>query len=376
MTELLLTGDNHLGKGQDLGRVPGERLAEQEAVWAATLALARERHVDAVIHAGDLFDGRRPGPDVMLAAERPLVEHQVKGGATVYVIVGNHDVPSQDGACGLDVLAEARLIELAREPRTWTVGDVDVCALPWTPVSRLVAANDGGDRAEISALAADLLLETARGMKNEDRTQILLGHWSVSQTSLPNGLDVGTLGGVVLPMDHLQAIGFDHIIFGHIHLAANYEGDFVYVGSPQPLDFGEGGSRHGVWILDADAAAAGDPYQPVFVPLASRSFVTLEQGVDLTTLPPLDGSFVKVRGTMSDEDHRRFDVAACRERLELHGAYSVTFDLTIEREHRDRGHVLVDGQTRLEQLAAYLAATGTNGSVGAAMLAKAEELIS
>lgn len=392
--KLLATGDTHVGAGQELGRVPGERLAEQEALWAATLKLARDRRVDAVLHAGDLFHGRRPEPNVMLAAERPLVEHQEQGGATVYVAAGNHDVPSQDGPCGLDVLAEAGLVELARDPQTWQVStddgreDLDVHALPWTPLSRLVALDGGAtDRGEIAALAADLLLETARGLHAETRPMtlsILLGHWSVSQTSLPNGLDVGSLGGVVLPMDDLQAIGFDAIVMGHIHPPQQH-GAFRYVGSPQPLDFGEAGCEHGCWILETDSAGIGSE----FVPLTSRPFVTLDwDASEVEALHDIDpiigwspgfdpGSYVKLRYTASESDERSFDHNRMREVLTgTFGAHRVWIEPTVERVHRERGHAIDDAGTRIDQLGAYLAAIGVNGDVAPAMLERAEAYLS
>lgn len=385
-----LTGDNHLGKSQDLGRTPGERLAEQEDVWRSTLKLARDRRCDAVLHAGDLFDGRRPGPDVMLAAERPLVEHQVEGGCTVYLIAGNHDVPSQDGPCGLDVLAEAGLIELAREPHVWTVGDFDVCALPWTPVSRLVAI-DGGetDRAEISALAADLLLETARGMRDPDRRQILLGHWSVSGTSLPNGLPVDSIGGVVLSMRDLAALDYERMVFGHIHepqTAVAVPSEFLYVGSPQPLDFGEGGRDHGCWLIAPDAMYPDSRLK--FEPLPSRQFVTIDVDAEavlwaqdeddchdavehLVGIDDLTDVFVKLRYAATEDEARRIDQGKVRQHIIDAGAYRVFIEPTVVRAHRERGTVIDDAGSRVDQLAAYLDAIGTNGDVAPAMLERA-----
>lgn len=374
------TGDNHLGKGQDLGRQPGDRLAEQEQVWRSTLELARDRGCAAVLHAGDLFDGRRPEPNVMLAAERPLVEHRAAGGCPVLVIAGNHDIPSQDGPCGLDVLAEAGLILLSREPEARGFAGMGVACLPWTPLARPIAAHDGeADRGELAALAADLLLRSARELREFVAGPcLLLGHWSVSQTSLPNGLDVGQLGGVVLPMDDLQQLGFEALVFGHIHREQEV-GSFLYVGSPQPLDFGEANDAHGVWLLDTDRLDA-----PEFVPLDSRGFVAWDLGDEeidaladrgwLATVP-LDGEFVKVRYRATEEQARRIDHDALRAQIEGLGAHRVWIEPTVERAHRDRGAELVEGQTMIEQLDAYLSAINVNGDVKPAMLERAERYL-
>lgn len=378
--KLLATGDNHLGKGMDLGLTPGERLAEQEQVWRDTLTLARDRRCDALLHGGDLFDGRRPTPEIMLAAERPLVEHQVAGGCTVYVAAGNHDVPSQDGPCGLDVLAEAGLIELAREPHTWAVGDFDVCALPWTPLARLDLKleeihGEPVPRDELATLAGELLVETARGMRDPDRRQILLLHWSVTGTSLPNGLPVDSFGGVVLPMAGLAALDYEHMVAAHIHepqTAVAAPSQFLYVGSPQPLDFGEGGRDHGCWLIEPDAFYPEPRLK--FEPLASRPFLTVDMIDDSGALEAEERfarAFVKVRGTLTEDEMRRCDQDLIRDSFEAAGAHRVWFDLTIERAHRERGTVIDAAGTRIDQLAAYLDATGTNGDVAPAMLERA-----
>jgi len=377
----LACSDLHLGAGADLGLAPGERLAEQRVVWETILDLAAERDVDAILFGGDAVHRNKPTPEELMAFAEPLASCSIP----VFAINGNaHDFVGPDQAMAVNVVsALSDLFVLATAPNVDLLpGGAVLASLPWSPVSRIVAAQDGGDRDEVNQLAADLLLEVARGLAADcdasypGAPRILMTHFAISGDT--DGISTFAREPV-LPLADLEQLDFDIIVAGHFHhgqmLASNPSEPvmpILYCGSPMPLNYGEGSYDHGVWILEWYE----DGWMPEFVPLASRSFVTLEQGVDLTTLPPLDGSFVKVRGTMSDEDHRRFDVAACRERLELHGAYSVTFDLTVERAHRDRGAILVDGQTRLEQLAAYLAATGVNGSVGAAMMAKAEELIS
>jgi len=378
----LACSDLHLGAGADLGLTPGERLAEQRVVWETILNLAAERDVDAILFGGDAVHRNKPTPEELMAFAEPLASCEIP----VFAINGNsHDFVGPDQAMAVDVVAALNDgFQLFTSPDVFPLpGGAVLACLPWTPVSRIVAAQDGGDREEVNALAADLLLEVARGLAADcvasypGAPRILMTHFAISGDS--DGISTFAREPV-LPLSDLEQLDFDIIVAGHFHhgqmLATNPSEPVMpifYCGSPMPLNYGEGGYDHGVWILEWYE----NGWMPEFVPLASRSFVTL--GLD--DLPDadsadLDGCFVKVRGTMVDADHRRFDVAACRERLELHGAYSVTFDLTVEREHRDRGHVLVDGQTRLEQLAAYLAATGVNGSVGAAMLAKAEGLIS
>lgn len=364
MTRFLCTGDSHIGKG--IGLYP-ERLDEQQQVWAATLELARELDVDAVLHAGDLFDQRRPGPDVMLAAERPLVEHSAADGCPVVVVAGNHDVPSQDGPCGLDVLAEAGLIELGRVPNLrragWSPGRARVAVLPWTPIGRLLANADPADRSETHALAADLLVESARELRlREDGPMVLLAHWSVSGSALPNGMAVAQVSETVLPLERLQQLGFDAVVLGHIHrpqhllVADERDRPIFYVGSPMPLDHGEASCEHGVWVLEVGKGAT-------FHPLPSRRFVTADY-TNTTIFPSLDGAIVRAVFKLPAGANPP-DVAAVREKLIADGAHVVTgVHVEIEREERQRAAVTED-ITPEEALAAWLEHRGINGQVGA-----------
>lgn len=352
----LLTGDGHLGKSAHLY---DSRLAEQEAVWRSTLELAREQAVAAVIHAGDLFDSRRPGPDVMLAAEHPLVEHHAARGCPVIAIPGNHDLPTSDGACGLDVLAAAGLIELHRSPTVASVGRARVGFLPWTPVARLVAARGGGDRDNVFADAADLLVKIATE-HHDAGAELLVGHWAVSGSSLPSGLPVDQLHETMIPAGELEQLGFAYVALGHIHRPGHFgDGTCFYVGSPMPLDHGEATVEHGCWIVDLHAR------ETEFVPLESHHFVTINRD-EIDDLhdhltESRHGYVVRVKDTIGGSDD--FDYAGVRATLLAAGAKRVDFAITVERAARlDREPVLDTDREPEQLLAAWLDQEGVEDS--------------
>lgn len=349
----LACGDLHLDKGARYGRVPGERLAEQEAVWARVLELAREHDVDAVLFAGDAFDRRHPSTDALLAFERPLVEY---GGRPVPVIAipGNHDRSGVSDYCALDVFAEAGLLTLHSRAGVTYVSGVAVACLPWAPVSRIIAAHDGEvDRDDVNRVAAELLLDAARGLRAEipeDVQAILLTHFSISGAVTPDGAGVGLFREPVLPLADLEAIGFDAIVAGHIHRPQLLGGDLAaapmfYVGSPMPLDFGEAKCEHGVMLIDFPG---GGEWQTSFLPIESRPFVTLDwEPEEAETLLDLDswkgcgrlfaeGAFVKLRYSCTAEEARLLDAVALRQALLDMGAHAVWVEPTIVRELRAR----------------------------------------
>lgn len=356
MARFIVTADSHIGK--NTGLYPG-RLAEQEQVWRQTLVIARDLNVDAVLHAGDLFDSRRPTPDVVLAAERPLVDHSADDGCPVLVATGNHDIPSQDGACGLDVLAEAGLIRLSRWPEASHFQGADVVMLPWTPPHRLLSQDETGDRAQVFARAADLLVDAAVEHANvATEPRVLLAHWAVTESLLPSGSAVAGLNEPVLPFERLQAAGFDWMVFGHIHRRQQIGGSdrAFYAGSPQPLDHGDTGS-HGVWLLDTDRQEC------TFMPIESTRFVTIDMSADdPIAYQEYKHAVVRVRIRATEDQARAIDASLVRETLLTGGARVVTgITVDVQREHRDRPAVVADDVTPESALAAWLDHRGVNG---------------
>jgi DNA repair exonuclease SbcCD nuclease subunit len=382
MPRYLCCSDLHLGAGADLGLAPGDRLREQAAVWQQIVHEAGERGCHAILFAGDAFHRNKPTPQELLAFADPLVDCEIP----VFAINGNsHDFVGVGQAMAVDVVdALSDCFELLTEPAVVEVpGGVVLAVLPWAPVSRIVAAQDGGDRDEVNQLAADLLLEVARGLAAQcaGRPALLMTHFSISGAALPSGLPIDMAREPILPATDLAALGFDLVIAGHLHRAQVLEpGGFgFYCGSPMPLSFGEPG-EHGVWIIEHEAE---EWYAPEFVPLVSRRFVTIDWASgDFQSLPPLalesaaGGAYVKLRYEATEDEARRIDQAALRQSLEDSGAYRVWIEATVSRVRRERGTVIDDAGSRHEQLVAYLDAVGVNGSVGAAMLERAGSYLS
>lgn len=382
MTRFLAVGDLHLDKGGRCGRTPGERLAEQEAVWARALELARERSVDAVLFAGDAFEKRHPSTDALLAFERPLLRHREQDGPRVIAIPGNHDRSGVSDFCALDVFSEAGLLQLYSRPDGTSVNGVTVACLPWAPVSRIVAAHDGGDRDDVNQVAAELLLETARGLCASSGLVLLLTHFSISGASTPDGMDVGLFREPVLQLADLEAVGFDAVIAGHIHKGQylDEEERILYVGSPMPLDFGEAKCDHGCWIVEFD----GDSLPTEFLPIESRRFLTVDYdatdpenpGVleeiaagDCSMHDEIPDAFVKLRYTATEEQARRIDNAALRDGLLAMGAHNVWIEPTIERELRARAQGLDESVSDVDALELWLESQSVNGDQAPAVRA-------
>lgn len=365
MTRVLCFADAHLGAGAGLR---SDHLGDQEAVLNQIVDVACEQKVELIIAAGDLFHRPQPAPPV-LHLFKNFTRRVAEAGIPMIACVGNcgHDLVNGDVVSALE-LFESEWFRVSRVPELIrAAGDIAVCTLPSTPVSRLVAAADGGDRAEICVQAAELLVQTARDLHAEvpeGWPALLVGHWSVSGASLPNGLPVAALHEPVLDLAALEELGFDAMCFGHIHKGQVFESaPFVsetptfYCGSPMVIDFGEEKVEHGCWILDfGDEHAA-----PEFVPLDDRRFVTVDAdltqqfaeqpaGIDETDMiagrvmdaEPQPGDVFRIRYRATEEQHRRVDRQALLGFLGEAGVDRV-HGLTWEPVRATRARVEVDG---------------------------------
>lgn len=349
----VITGDSHIGKGSHL--YP-ERLAEQESAWAATLELAREREALAVLHAGDLFDKRRPTPAEVVAAVRPLVAHLEANGCRVDVIPGNHD-PTCYGPSGLDVLDEAGVAFVHREPAVVRYGRplgdtlARVAMLPWAPTSRLVA--ERGGRQGVNADAGELVLRIALDLFDEcppDLPRMLLGHWSVAGARLPNGLPVDRLAEPIVPADVLD-VGFDAYAFGHIHRAGDIGDEqraerAIYTGSPITLDHGEAGVEHGAWVYDTHEGTFE------LVDLGGRPFVT--HTIEHALRVVVSECVVRVKDSVSAERGRELRLDEIRADLMRRGAVRVDFAIDVEREHKPLMSAVDTDRQPIHLLADYI----------------------
>jgi exonuclease SbcD len=365
--KLLCFGDLHLGQG---GQYPG-RLDDQRDVLGRIAGIAVEHAVDGVLFAGDAFEGPAVPPE-QLAAFADFVDALHQLGIPILAITGNgkHDAAVRD-TNGMAIFDHVPGIEVCSQPGVHLFAGCSVAVLPWVHPGRLIA-RAGGDvpRDELNRVAADLLVDVARDLLDTRTSMtptILLGHWSVSGSALPAGLPVDDLREPVLPIEALEHLGYDALVFGHIHRAQEIGSNGFYTGSPMPLNFGEEHVEHGCWILDLGASSTE------FVPIDSPRFLTIvSSGNVLATAGPrvdlclfdddseIADSIVRVRYEATSDEARRIDVAQIRTCLRDAGARVVKIEPQIVREQRAR--VVMDEQ--LDELAAlemWLKAVGYAG---------------
>jgi len=290
--KILHTADWQLGLR--LRFVPGEAGARVRAQRFDTVRriadVARDRGVDAVLVAGDVFDDNGVGNDTLqqardaLAAFAPL---------PVLLLPGNHDAATPDSALArLSPSSHVRLL-FDEEPVAVDGGWVFPC-----PLRR--RHEDGDPARNLPAREA-----------GDDTVRVALAHGGVIEfsqsTESPNRIDP----------EAVLAKGFDYLALGDWHSTLSLGPRVWYPGTPEPTRFQER-DPGSVLLVDIPAAGAVPRVEPVAV--GRSRWVSREVGFDddagverlarwFEALPEKSWTLVSVAlsGTLSLEARARLD---------------------------------------------------------------------
>ncbi|MEK6344299.1 MAG: exonuclease SbcCD subunit D [Curtobacterium sp.] len=281
---ILHTGDWHLGRtllGADL-------LDHQAAFLDHLVDVVRDRSVDLVVVAGDVYDRAIPPVEavrMLSGALERLAQH-----ATVVITPGNHDSAARLGfgagvmASRVRILAEPAGIAtpvLVDDPD----GTVAVYGIPYlhpdltrwalaaVPDEPLARSHQAVVGAAADRVRADLLTRTAT-------RSVVVAHAFVGGAEPSDSEQDIRVGGVDM-VARSTFDGFDYVALGHLHGPQRVgHGDRIrYAGSPLAFSFGERHQAKSVTLVD----------------LAADGSVTVE------LLPaPVPRRLVDVRATIAD----------------------------------------------------------------------------
>ncbi|MET4637341.1 exonuclease SbcCD subunit D [Mycetocola sp. 2940] len=308
---ILHTSDWHIGRTFH----GHSTLANLRSVLAALAVEVRERSVDVVVVAGDIFDSATPAAEAYTVLESAVVALR-EAGASVVLTSGNHDSATRlgfmsrfSGLAGVHVVTRQEQhdqpITLADEH-----GPVHVYGIPYLEPSllrhhypdaalrtheqvltfvmdriRADLARRGGRSVVLSHCFAVNVAATDADATNNDAS----GHGasdvgaSKHRASQHGASDVGasqhgagdverdiTSGGLdYVPLSVFD--GPDYVALGHIHGRAALSDRARYSGAPLHYSFSEAAKPRGAWLVDLDAsglASVGWVELPVPRPLA------------------------------------------------------------------------------------------------------------
>ncbi|MBW5420453.1 exonuclease subunit SbcD [Streptomyces sp. BG9H] len=248
---LLHTSDWHLGRS--FHRV--NMLDAQAAFIGHLVTTAREREVDAVLVAGDVYDRAVP-PLAAVELFDDALHRLADLGVPTVMISGNHDSARRLGV-GAGLIDRAG-IHLRTDPAACAEpvlladdhGDVAFYGLPYLEpalVKDEFGVTKAGHEAVIGAamdrVRADLATR-ARGTRS-----VVLAHAFVSGGQISDSERDITVGGVAaVPAGVFE--GVDYAALGHLHGSQTLGTRVRYSGSPLPYSFSEADHRKSMWLVD------------------------------------------------------------------------------------------------------------------------------
>ncbi|MGY0458631.1 exonuclease SbcCD subunit D [Kitasatospora sp. cg17-2] len=253
---LLHTSDWHLGR-----TFYRESLIDaQRAFLDHLLTVAREREVDAVLVAGDVYDRAIPSLDAVA-----LFDHALNSLADlrvpVVMISGNHDSPQRLGVTSR--LIERAGIHLRTDPATCHTpavlhdahGPVALYGLPYLEpfLTREEMAADKPTHEAVLDAAMDRVRADLAARPAGTRSVVLAhafvtgGRTSDSERDITAG-GIPTVGAAVFE-------GIDYVALGHLHRPQKVTDRIRYSGSPLAYSFSEADYAKTTWLVDLDADA-------------------------------------------------------------------------------------------------------------------------
>lgn len=288
---VLHTADFHAGRNlRGFDRTP-----EIHEALVEIAGLARSEKADVVLVSGDLFDTVNPSAE----AEAAVFDFFLRlrdANIPAVAIAGNHDSSARLhslagllGWVGVQLVAQptANPLEMLRTVETRQGERLTVGALPFLSERRLVKAADlmGGEvgawRQKYREGMSFFLRKLAEGFRG-DSVNMLMLHATVDG-AVPSGsertmqfdlMNAYTLSPLQLPA------GAQYVALGHVHKPqpASEMPLAHYPGSIIQLDFGEGGEKKQVNLVEVEA---GRPARIIPVPLSSgRELRTVRVNLD------------------------------------------------------------------------------------------------
>jgi exonuclease SbcD len=266
--KFLHTSDWHLGKTLK-GR---SRLEEQAAVLKEIADIAREKEVDAVLIAGDLYETSSPS-----AAAQHLLVHTLlqlrSTGSEVIAMAGNHDHgPTLDAyrplmaAAGIHVLGQVRPAEaggvISFDARS-TGERVNVAVLPFLTTryavraAEIVSGTPADHAAAYDQQVRDILAHLMAGF-TDGAVNIVMAHLAIVNAALGGGeRSAQTIFEYCVPATIFGAEPH-YVALGHLHRRQRVDAPCPvhYSGSPLNVDFGEEDNASMVLLGEAHPNAA------------------------------------------------------------------------------------------------------------------------
>jgi DNA repair protein SbcD/Mre11 len=238
---LFHTSDTHLGH-QQYPRTDAQGLNQREqdiyAAWHKVIDAAVAERPDAFLHAGDLFDGVRPGNRALAHAMEGFLKLS-RAGIPTFVIAGNHEHPRLR-----ETGSPMRLFEHLPNVHVAYRGALETHCIE-TPSGelRIHAVPQCADQATLAA-------EVASAKTEQHGFDVLVAHGSVPSLPAFSHAEFNEQ-----TLDAAWFAPFDYVALGHYHGVQQVAPNAWYCGAPERVSIAESGQEKGfldIRLADAD----------------------------------------------------------------------------------------------------------------------------
>lgn len=337
MSNAIILGDPHLGKGVNIGKsgvgaTLNSRIVDQQNLLDWTLDQAVERGSDTIIVTGDVFEDPKPHPVLITIFIAWLKKCQAYG-VHVHIIMGNHDCFRSGYVYNspLDIISEVELdnVSVYKDINTILIGSTAFTFVPFRD-RKSFAVSVNADA--ISILRDSLVYELASIPVTYKK--VLVGHLAI-EGSIPVGDEIDDIANELFcPLNMFE--GYDYVWMGHVHKPQVMQKKNPYIahtGSMDLSNFGESDHKKHIIIVECDGMGTDFTIQSLPTrPLRKISIVVPKDTVDTTayvlkTIKDLEEdlgkAIVKVEVSLATPELKSVSKSAIEKYLTEQGAFNV-----------------------------------------------------
>lgn len=335
MSQAIILGDVHLGKGLSIGKTGigsnlNSRIADQANLLDWTLDLAVERNISNIILTGDIFEDQRPGPQLFTIFIAWLKRCQVNE-VYVHIIVGNHDL-FRSGvvfSSSLDVISEMDLenVSVYKDINTIMIGSTAFTLVPFRDRKSFSTESN----ADAMLILQDSLIYELAAIPVTYK-KVLVGHLAI-EGSIPVGDEIDDMTNELFcPVSMFT--GYDYVWMGHVHKPQVMKKKNPYVahiGSMDISNFGETDHKKHIVIFDESQP---NHFHIEYIPTRTlkKIVISIPKDTKDTTAyvleqikkeTDLDKSIVKVEIALSDPELKSISKSTVEKFLVSQGVFNV-----------------------------------------------------
>ena len=318
--KILHTSDWHLGLD-----FYGRSLSDEHRNMIKQIAaIAKEKAVDAILIAGDIFDRAVVGTEAITLYNEAMGLLCLQGKTRVILCAGNHD-----GAARLSTLSD--LLEYAglyvvgkvtAEDKRIEFPDAVIHVLPYVTTDDVRIAYPDEQEEISSYIDAFRVALNHRKPQKDGKKHILMAHCFAAGGAVSDTDHAAAAGGsLAIPLSRFS--DFDYVALGHLHRPQSLaDGKIRYCGTPICTSFAEAGQEKSVTILDTATM------EQEFVPLIPLHKMEKREGTLDELLQGRSDSYLQL--TLADQ----LPTAAVQEELRTRYPNALVFSYAHENESR------------------------------------------